>query len=336
MKEKPSIFEWLILFVFVVLEIVIFWLRIVTPPSELNQLDNVLYSSFEVIFSLYIGYFLQRIDSVRQFQESLKRYGLSAYRRIMDIRKSVDRSIIQIDKMNKDYPKDRVNDIDVLRHILEGTFDTVESSVADWGDIIGEEIRKKERADLLQEKLAKSEERFNLSADDKKTIEELRSELNKINSELPLALRGDNINKEIEQQNEIFYAHYLESSITRDKYMTLFIKPNLDITEENVRKIIGMQPFFFHISYAGMGTMECLVYDKGKNEIGYVVNPIIPHDKRYYVSELQVAFKFLDLQDKESQIPIYKLSDLKYAGITNDGSMLIMQLPIEGAYYPRG
>jgi hypothetical protein len=68
--------------------------------------------------------------------------------------------------------------------------------VLDWGDIIGEEIKKKERANLIEDTLAKNEERLNLSETDKKTIQELRRELNKINSELPLALKGDVIKRD--------------------------------------------------------------------------------------------------------------------------------------------
>jgi len=63
----------------------------------------------------------------------------------MDIRKSIDRSLSAIDKMSKNYPKEKTNDIEILRSMLEGTFDTVESSVLDWSEIIGEEINKKEK-----------------------------------------------------------------------------------------------------------------------------------------------------------------------------------------------
>ena len=101
MKEKPSIFEWVAFGVFVVFEIVLFVMRIIRPTAETNETENVLYSTFEIVFSLYIGYFIQRIDSMRQFQGRLKQYGFSAYRRIMDIRKSVDRSINAIDRMYK-------------------------------------------------------------------------------------------------------------------------------------------------------------------------------------------------------------------------------------------
>ena len=92
MKEKPSIFEWVAFWLFVALEIIILVLRIISPTAISNQTENVLYSAFEIILSLYIGYFIQRVDSMKQFEDRLKQYGFSAYRRIMDIRKSIDRS----------------------------------------------------------------------------------------------------------------------------------------------------------------------------------------------------------------------------------------------------
>ncbi len=335
MKEKPSLFEWVAFGVFIILEIVIFGMRIIRPATEMNQAENVLYSTFEIVFSLYIGYFIQRIDSIRQFQVSLKNYGLSAYRRIMDIRKSVDRTLSQIERISVEYPKDKTSDIQALRLILEGTFDTVESSVLDWGDIIGEEIEKKEQANLLQEKLAKSEEKVNLSAEDKKNIEELRSELNKVVSELPLALRNESLTKEIENQNTIFYGNYFEFSVRQDKCLTLYIKLDIDPSEESIRKIMDSQPFFFLISFDAE-KVQCLVFDKDKSVIGQVINPIAPYDNKYYLTVLRQVFWYLSYFDQDDTKPFYKLSNFRYARLTENKSTMILQLPIEGDFTPFG
>jgi hypothetical protein len=77
MKDKPSVFEWIVFVIFIVFEIVLVILRFVSPVSGTSQAASVLFSTFEIVFSLYIGYFIQRIDSTKQFQESLKQYGLS-------------------------------------------------------------------------------------------------------------------------------------------------------------------------------------------------------------------------------------------------------------------
>ena len=136
MEEKPSKYEWVILIIFVVSAILIFMYRVNIPASDVSQLTTVLLSTFEILFSLYVGYFLQRLDSAKQSRENLKKYGFLAYRRIMDIKKSIDRLFSEIDKINKNYTKDKGSDIGILRSILEGTFDTVESSILDWVDII--------------------------------------------------------------------------------------------------------------------------------------------------------------------------------------------------------
>lgn len=345
MKEKPSIFEWVVFWIFIAVEIAIFVSRIIRPVAEIDQAENILYSTFEIIFSLYIGYFIQRLDSMRRFQESLKDYGLSAYRRIMDIRKSVDRTISQIERMSVDYPKERISDIRALRLILEGTFDTVESSISDWGEIIGQEIKKKERAEIIQEELEKSQEKPNLSEADKETIAALRGELNRINAELPLALKGLSLGKQLEDQKQAFYINYFETRVNSDMYITLHIRIDSDLvggelerqlSDEEVNRIIDSQPLFCNVIMTDIETVNCLVYDKDKNQIGFVVNPLSDYelDYKYYVSELQLALSEMGFWDAESKIPLYKLTNLRYAGKSSYRT-LILHLPVERDYHPR-
>lgn len=345
MKNKPGIFEWITFLIFIILEVVLVILRLVSPASETSQAENVLFSTFEIVFSLYIGYFIQKIDSAKQFQESLKQYGLSAYRRIMDIRKSVDRTIIQIDRIGKNYPREKLNEIDALRLILEGTFDTVESSILDWGDIIGPEIQKKERAELLKDELEKSQEKLNLNQADRETIEGLRRELNKINSELPLALKSNGMSKEREFEQLSSYMDYFEDSVYRNRSVDLYILLGDNFSAETFEKFISTEPIFC-MMYEGIGWCPVTGKDGANNQIGELVNPRTTltrgEDMKIYLSALQSLLNWMKLNDKESQIrssePIYKLENLRYLSSKEDGRTVIVQLPYDLAvvYTPRG
>jgi hypothetical protein len=280
MKEKPSIFEWVAFWVFVVLEIVLFVMRIMRPTIEINQTENVLYSTFEIVFSLYIGYFIQRIDTMRQFQERLKQYGFSAYRRIMDIRKSIDRSLTAIDQMNKNYPKDKTNDMDILRSMLEGTSDTVESSVLDWSDIIGEEINKKAKADQLEEVLKISETRSILGEETQINLAEIRMELEKLKSEIPAVLQTNYSG----QEETMSYKRDLEYTMLREQFITLDVQHDIDFryssdtepfSDAEKPKIISGEPYLLKRGYRRYSPVVD-VYGKDKQKVGIVTHVIGP------------------------------------------------------------
>lgn len=296
MKEKPSVFEWVAFWVFVVLEIVIFVMRIIRPTTEINQAENVLYSAFEIVFSLYIGYFIQRIDSMKQFQERLKQYGFSAYRRIMDIRKSVDRSLSAIDKMNKNYPKDKTNDMDILRSMLEGTFDTVESSVLDWSDIIGEDINKKEKADRLEEVLRISETQSNLSEEAKLNITEIRNELEKLKSEIPSVLQTNHLG----QEETRHFKFDLVETMARNGLINLDVQHDmgLPLSDDEKQKIINGQPYLLKRGYRNYNPVLD-VYNKDKQKIGSVMNSKYSVGRESYFDALFDVFDFDFLESQE-------------------------------------
>lgn len=334
MKDKPSIFEWIVFFLFILLEISIFSMRILGMNSETTQIETILYGTFEIIFSLYIGYFVQRLDSARQFQESLKRYGLSAYRRIMDISKSIDRTINQIEKIRKNYPVEKTSDLDVLRSILEGTFDTVRSSISDWGEIIGEEIRKTERAYQLEGELKNLEK----EKKDEKTntyVENLKVELDSIRSQLLLPTSEIALSGTLEKQG--FYSTYFEATGKRDGFIPLYIKPAFDYSSINVKDVFEKQPFSFILSDNLNDTVECYVSNNEGFFLGNIQNPMGFFDDTPYIKTLRRILIHMKLDSSgkevsEDEIYEYKLSNLEFIEISNDGLIKFhLLLPNGGA-----
>jgi hypothetical protein len=302
MEEKPNKFEWTILIIFIISALGIIYYRINTPASEVNQLTTVLLSTFEVLLSLYIGYFLQRLDSIKRSRESLKKYGFLAYRRIMDIRKSISRLFDEIARMNKYLPEDKTNEVRILHSILEGTFDTVESSVLDWVDIIGEDLSKKEKVDRLQESLAVSELQLKSSEVDTKRIEDIKKELEQLKSEIPSALQVSNYGDDIEKQKFIFYTNYLTNFIGRDGFVRLVVKIiwGVPLSQDEEQEISTGYPYLLRISRR-FGNPVIDVYTKDKRKIGHLISPINEHENKPFLFALENTFALDFLEDNNPE-----------------------------------
>jgi hypothetical protein len=207
MKKKLSNISFdtdtFFIILFAVLAVVVFWVRY-NEPAPFSDTSNTLFSFFEIVFSIGLGWFLQRKESTKQYEENLKKYALSAYRRISDIGRSVKRAKIRIEEYKNNADMEKLSELDVIYAIIEGTDDTVQSSISDWTDILNEEIKKKEEIEELIEEKNKliSEKVLSLEKANENSINEVQKELsnqiqaisNKIvtlKSELPQKIQTD-------------------------------------------------------------------------------------------------------------------------------------------------
>ena len=67
-----------------------------TTPREAS-----LFRALEFIAAIVLGWLLQRIAAREEFSKSLREYAISAYRRISDIQKSVERFRSEIGRMRR-------------------------------------------------------------------------------------------------------------------------------------------------------------------------------------------------------------------------------------------
>ena len=289
MDEKLGIFEKILFGVSIIFEVVTIWFRLTMPVSEISQLNTFLIGFFDFLFSVYIGYFVQKVDAVRRYRENLKRYGLLAYRRIMDIQKSIERTMGQLEKIGNSYPKERVNEIEALHLVLEGTFDTVESSISDWLDIIGKEIRKKEEIESLQVEQQVIEQQVLVSgnyptgANDEtlRRLDAVKKEISSLKADLPPLLRKG-INSEYPPSTlQIFaeeankYSH-IRFRVIVDKSLTL-----------EVAKL--RSPYSFRVDY--FDTFIVRAIDKDGNQVGYVENPFPQVRHNDFTTDFMVVLK---------------------------------------------
>lgn len=164
--------------------ILIFMLEIIYSNNA-TTLETSLFSTLEFGFSIGLGWTLQKIDSKRQFQESLRAYGFSAHRRIKDIEKALIRLQNKIIVMTKRSATETIREIEGLELIVEGIMDTAKSSMVDWADVIGDDVKKQEQLQELEKQYQQ------LSMKDEGQSQELsvlKNKIEELRSDIPMLL----------------------------------------------------------------------------------------------------------------------------------------------------
>jgi hypothetical protein len=248
-----------------------------TNPS---QQTNSLFRALEFIFSLGIGWCLQRISSREEFQESLHKFAFSAYRRIKDIDRSVNKISSEIRQMRFNYPIERVHELDLIGVLAEEMNNTVNSSIADWGDIIGDDLKKKERIDELEnEKLALTVKGIysqnNTEINEK--ISEVKYEIQNLRAELPYIPnikdegypRGGRISTVIMQS--------LISNIETSSCIFLKVANISELSKNQIANLINNQSISFCVEQV-MIHLHFGAFDKDFKRLGEVENPFSESD----------------------------------------------------------
>jgi hypothetical protein len=149
-------------------------------------------------------------------------------------------------------------------------------------------------------------------------------------------LRWDDYEKLIVQRESLsFYSHYIENTIERDQCLTLYVEPNSEISFEECLKLISSPMLFFRIILSENDDSTCLVLGADGIEVGKVINPIIPHERKYFYTELNFFFNCIEFKDTYSTNATFKISNVKFKGITENSSKIMLQLPVKD-YHPRG
>ncbi len=194
MKNKENITNYIFLFIFSIGIMLIYFVQLIYPDPQPNPREEILYNGFEVFFSIGIGWVLQRISSRKEFQDSLKQFALSAYRRISDIEKSVNRIRIAIEKARLSYSKEKIHELDILSMATDELSNTVNSSIADWVDVIGDELDKKEKIIELQKEqqvLKSIAANSSGSGEAEGKVRQLQEEINALKLKLPYSLKEE-------------------------------------------------------------------------------------------------------------------------------------------------
>ena len=162
-----------------ILALLTFVLHVRWSVVPLNARETTLFSILEFLLTLGFGWFSTRAISRAEFESSLKQFAISAYRRIADIETMLTRLQSQTRQVVGAEPglEPHLRAIDA---VVGDMSQLVRSSIADWTDVVGEELLTREQlARLEQERV---DLRFELSTQNARPDAESR--LRRVNQEL--------------------------------------------------------------------------------------------------------------------------------------------------------
>jgi hypothetical protein len=285
MKNKAKItnVDYIALGILGISTIVVFYLEI-TSPNAITQRETALFNTLEFILAVAFGWVLQRIDARRQFQENLKGFALSAYRRIIDIEKSVSRISGEIERVRISYPADKSHELDMLRIIAEGTNDTVQSSIADWSDVIGDEVQTlKQIAEkesllettkaslLLQSRHGKQAENEQLHQmyDD---INSISKEIQELRKSLPMSLKYGVKDEDTARTRRLLIQNHFFDSFYHHREIILHVQITSNKDKSSMEKLIQESQLSVVANVTTTGKSSLNVRANGYGSIGEIKN----------------------------------------------------------------
>lgn len=131
-----------------------------TVGTHPTATETLLFDSLQFILTAGFAWFSTRAVSRMEFEESLKKFAISAHRRIADIERMIEHLHQEIREMISLSPKTESGNLRIIDAIVSDTAQLVRSSISDWGDVIGEEllaIEKIKRLEQEKERLKESD-----------------------------------------------------------------------------------------------------------------------------------------------------------------------------------
>lgn len=125
--------------------------QVLSAGTKTTTLETALFSVLQFVFSLGFAWILTRMAARREFIESQKAFAIAAYRRINEIDEGVERILARTKSQKRAASAESQHDLEVLAAIALGVRASIKSSIADWGDIIGDEITTIHRIEQIKD-----------------------------------------------------------------------------------------------------------------------------------------------------------------------------------------
>jgi hypothetical protein len=136
-----------------ILALVAFGLQIATISATqiATQRETALFGALEFILTVGFAWFSTRAISRQEFERSLRRFAISAYRRVSDIESMLKQLHEDVGGMIIGESESRPrSDLKVIATAVASVKSVIHSSIADWADVIGDELRMITRIALLE------------------------------------------------------------------------------------------------------------------------------------------------------------------------------------------
>jgi len=267
----------------------------VKGASTATKLENALFSILQFILSLGFAWILARIVSFSHFQETQKKFAIGAFRRIKEIERSLGRLQDYIDQFarNDTLNSDKVT---VIRVSLLNCQDTVKSSIADWSDIIGDEIEvanEIERLKNIRGEIARPDKKDLKSISDKdieNQVDDLNAKIEQLYQNLPAELRISLQDEDMEVQLEDCLRKLINEF---DKTGYITFEAFWEYDDNFMRKIDGMKEgdiLFVAKGFTDQRDSTLLVYDNNNLTMGVILNECVEYEYDLFMRSMTIYF----------------------------------------------
>lgn len=259
-------------------------LEIYWSGGNITRTETTLFGVLQFIFSVAFAWFLARSSSEREFQQRQKNFAISAYRRIREISRAAERMLRRAGRDAGDVSEDLVHELEVMREISTGICDTAKSSVADWADLIGDEISTLERIESLRRQesgeLDASGTRHETGigqgdADAKHRVDDTTSSnVKKLIEGLPPALRMEASKIGRHDSGYLDKKQRFKDSMQKNGYVELqgFWEP--DKFNDSIEKLSERDDAQVSVGDAGRRTTVLLLLNENGNSVGVITNDL--------------------------------------------------------------
>ena len=280
-KQIHSPFEIIAAMVMGLLAIGCFVIQI-SYDDQTTELETSLFNLLQFLLTVGFAWFTSKASSKQEFEENIRQFAFSAYRRILDLDRSLSRLVSRVNLIRSSYPDERIHELDIITAHTSSMGDTVRSSIADWSDVIGDEIKK-------QQKLQELEQQYSLARlidiqqidedheiDENPELTKLRTEIENLRSELPIMLNYEVKHISSYETPELIVKS-LESTLQTQGELLLYAEAERSITIEDLQSFQPGTIMSLHPGRA-MHSFNFIVYDNSINDpnskwIGELVNP---------------------------------------------------------------
>ncbi|POB13619.1 hypothetical protein [Halobacteriovorax sp. DA5] len=306
-KNNPvTVFEIIVSITLCILSIALFTIQIVLSTGDTTGTETALFNLLQFLITIGFSWFTARVFSKLDFEKNMKKFAISAYRRIKDIEKINNRLHSTVkDMLTTSKTSDQTNLL-VIEAIVHDASNVVRSSIDDWGDVIGEELIILEQIRNLEHKkiaLKNSGEIVRQSPliDEKSALASIEEKLDTLKSDLPSLLQISSTEMERPLEYDPDYALFLLSKKYREDDNRLTIKCVAGPTYSVNIKIEDVD-FMQHglvVKRSQGGSMD--LYDKKGNILARVLNPLpFAYDQgvetiEYLFNKQELPVKFLKI-----------------------------------------
>lgn len=261
----------------------------VLKAASLTQTEATLFNTLQFIFSIALGYVITKSVTFRQFRETQRQFAIAAFRRIKEIERSVERLQRYIHSKRATSISQAEVNLDVIEASLASAQDTVKSSIADWADIIGDEIQLTKEIENLQT-LRQSISDASIQGNSNWLSEELKSKLidvdrqiSKLTHNLPASLR-ETVETDDGSISRCLFTLFNEYKLSRSFVLEAFWEADDTFVSNPSELKVDETVYIAHGMTEHRREMYVAYNDKGES-IGVITNKFLPLGKYEHFRE---------------------------------------------------